>query len=335
MGFGMRFLVVGLGSMGKRRIRNLKALGHQDICGVDVRQDRCDFVSNSYAVRVYRDTVTAIKDFDPDAMIISTSPESHVDIAEFALTYGVPCFIEASVVDADGVKSLDLRGKQRGVLFFPSCTMRYFPGPRKLAELISEETIGRPLCVSYHTGQYLPDWHPWESIDDYYVSRRQTGGCREIVPFELTWLNEIFGNPVPLYCKRGKIGEFDADIDDFYHCVFQYPENMILTMTVEVLSRPIPSRELTIIGSRGEIRFSGDDNSVSVATIDNPEWRKFELDKGTVESGYVNPEEPYIDEMRDFVFAVTANNPDHFPNTLSADVEILRLLERLDRISAT
>jgi threonine dehydrogenase-like Zn-dependent dehydrogenase len=34
------FLVVGLGSMGKRRIRNLKSLGYNDIVGFDKRADR-------------------------------------------------------------------------------------------------------------------------------------------------------------------------------------------------------------------------------------------------------------------------------------------------------
>ena len=33
----MKFLIVGLGSMGKRRIRCLKSLGYEDIVGYDVR----------------------------------------------------------------------------------------------------------------------------------------------------------------------------------------------------------------------------------------------------------------------------------------------------------
>lgn len=36
----MRFLVVGLGSMGKRRIRNLQELGFNKIVGFDIRKDR-------------------------------------------------------------------------------------------------------------------------------------------------------------------------------------------------------------------------------------------------------------------------------------------------------
>ena len=329
----MRFLVVGLGSMGKRRIRNLKALGYEDIHGVDVRDDRCSEVSDKYAVKVYADVDMAISESQPDAMVISTSPESHVTIAELALQRGIPCFIEASVVDAKGVKLLDNRSKKNGVPFFPSCTMRYFPGPRKIKEIISSGVIGRPLYVTYHTGQYLPDWHPWEDISDYYVSKRETGGCREIVPFELTWLNDIFGEPSPLSCNRGKLTDLDADIDDFYHCAFRYPGNMVLSMTVEVMSRPHATREMRIIGTSGEVQFSADDNMVRVATVDAPEWQKVELKKGAVEAGYINPEAPYIDEMRDFVQAVAEKRPEYFPNSLADDFRVLELLNELENIS--
>ena len=36
----LTFLIVGLGSMGKRRIRNLRANGEEKIIGFDIRIDR-------------------------------------------------------------------------------------------------------------------------------------------------------------------------------------------------------------------------------------------------------------------------------------------------------
>jgi len=36
----MKFLIIGLGSMGKRRIRCLKIIGFNDIIGYDLRKDR-------------------------------------------------------------------------------------------------------------------------------------------------------------------------------------------------------------------------------------------------------------------------------------------------------
>ena len=36
----MKFLIIGLGSMGKRRVRCLKSLGHENIVGFDVKESR-------------------------------------------------------------------------------------------------------------------------------------------------------------------------------------------------------------------------------------------------------------------------------------------------------
>ena len=46
----MKIGVIGLGSMGKRRIRNLIQLGFDDIVGYDLRHDRVEEVQNLYPV---------------------------------------------------------------------------------------------------------------------------------------------------------------------------------------------------------------------------------------------------------------------------------------------
>ena len=44
-------------------------------------------------------------------------------------------------------------------------------------------------------GSILPDWHTYEDVSEYYVSKKETGGGREIVPFELTWITLVLGFP--------------------------------------------------------------------------------------------------------------------------------------------
>jgi predicted dehydrogenase len=329
----MKFLVIGLGSMGKRRIRNLHALGYMDVAGFDPRAGRRAETVEKYAATVYADFALAVKAFQPDALVISTSPEHHMTYAWDAFERGIPCFIEASVVDAERILALHQRTEGSSILMAPSCTMRYYPGPKKVKELILTGVIGKPLNINYQTGQYLPDWHPWERITDFYVSTRATGGCREIVPFELTWLNDIFGEPVPLACVKSKLTDMDADIDDIYHCLLQYPGGVLANLTVEVISRPRVTRELRILGSEGEIVFSADENCVRYANTDIGDWQRFDLGTGVVEAGYINPEEPYIEEMRLFAKALTQGDKSLYPNTLLDDYRVLRTLLRLEELA--
>jgi predicted dehydrogenase len=329
----MRFLVVGLGSMGKRRIRNLQALGHKAIAGFDIRNDRCTEAAERYDIAVYGDFGKALEHHKPDALIISTSPAHHMTYAWAGFEHGLPCFIEASVVEGERILELHRRTGDTTPVMAPSCTMRYYPGPKRVKQLIRSGAIGRPLDLNYHVGQYLPDWHPWERIEDFYVSARSTGACRELIPFELTWLNDIFGDPEPRACVKAKLTDINADIDDVYHCVLRYPDGVLASLTIEVISRPRSTRELRVLGTEGQLVFSGEENCVRYAAVGGAEWTRFPLATGTVQEGYINPEEPYVAELGTFVEAVRRKDRNLFPNTLFDDYRVLRTLERLEELS--
>ncbi len=329
----MKFLVVGLGSMGKRRVRNLQALGGHTVAGFDLREDRRAEAATKYGIPVFDSFDAAVREFAPGALVISVSPESHMQYAWQGLELGLSCFIEASVVDADRILELADAVRGKPIVMAPSCTMRYFPGPRKVKEILQSGRLGRVLNVNYQTGQYLPDWHPWESIDTFYVSRRDTGGGREIVPFELTWLNDVFGAPTPLACVKAKLTNMQADIDDIYHCLLAYPQGVLANVTVEVISRPAATRELRVLCSEGELVMSADENCVRYMAAGDSDWTRIVLGSGTVESGYINPEEPYISEMSDFVAAASAGNPALFPNSLKDDWDVLQTLYGLEQLA--
>lgn len=330
----MRVLVVGLGSMGKRRVRNLHANGVTEVAGYDVRPDRLEEAVALYGVAAFGGLDEALNEYQPDAIVISTGPRHHMDVAFKALDLGIPAFIEASVTDAARILELDIRARAAGVLMAPSCTMRFFPGPKIVKDLIVRGVIGRPLAFNYQTGQWLPDWHPWEHIQEFYVSDRETGGCREIVPFELTWLNDVFGDARPIACSKRKASYMDAEIDDVYQCLFGYPGGLVGTITVEVLSRPNSCRDLRVTGSEGSIVLSADEGTVRYCNLEDPTWTVITLDAGTVESGYINPEEPYREEISRFLQAATSGDHSIFPNNLVDDAAILQVLVELEELGA-
>ena len=329
----MKYLVIGLGSMGQRRVRNLIALGCDNIAGFDTNADRRKDSNNKYNIVTYESLKVAISQFEPDVFIISTPPEFHMEYANFALKRKIHCFIEGSVVEADLILELSEKIKGTDIVIVPSCTMQFYPGPIKIKQLVEQGIIGKPLNFNYQTGQYLPDWHPWEKIEDFYVSNPETGGCREIVPFELTWLNDIFGYPEPLACVKRKLTNMNADIDDIYHCLLSYPSGVIGNLTVEVISRPRATREFRLIGTEGEIVFDGESNMVKFINSTMKDWEVIFFNKGTVESQYINPEEPYIEEIRSFLKAVEKKEAALYQNSLFNDYKVLQNLYKLESLS--
>ena len=305
----MKALVIGLGSMGKRRIRNLIANNISDITGFDTREDRRTEAKNNYSIKIIEKDLHSGDLNNFDVIVISTPPNLHMHYAYMAFEVRKPTFIEASVTDLEKIRELDQMNNSldKPVVFAPSCTMRFFPGPKLVKSYIENNEIGKTLYFNYCTGQYLPDWHPWEDIQDFYVSKRDTGGAREIVPFEMTWINDIWGTPKVNASTFSKLSDINADIDDFYTATLEYPKGIICNLTVEVLSRPISTRELRVIGSKGVITYSADSNSVRLHKLNNDgkssEVKEVKFDTGTVESQYINPEEPYIKEVASFLDA--------------------------------
>lgn len=330
----MKAIVLGLGSMGKRRIRCLQALGIKDIIGVDLRSDRREEAAQRYGIRTEEEISKVWQAFMPDVAIISVPPKAHVSFMNACIDHSVPFFVEASVVD-DGLSDVIERLKHRSLIAAPSTTLYFHPAISEISRLVRSNTLGKISNVMLHSGQYLPDWHTYEPVSDYYVSDPATGGAREIVPFEMTWFTELFGFPSRVACQYRKTIEIVGaeEIDDTYNGLLDYG-SFLATITVDVVSRQA-TRRLTINGDKGQLIWSWDDAAIKVFDGTSARWTEFGYQMEAAEPGYNKNigENMYIDEIRTFLDAV-AGKVD-FPNTLERDHRVLKLLYALERSDAT
>lgn len=320
----MKFLVVGLGSMGKRRIRNLKQLSQNNIIGFDTKKDRCKESLEKYAISTFTDISLALKE-KPNVMIISTPPDLHMKYAKIAIENKLHFFTEASVVQeemGDIIHSL----KNSDIVGLPSCTMRYHPIVLQITELLNSNKIGKPLAFLYHSGQYLPDWHPWEDYRTFYVSKRETGACREIVPFELIWLISTFGEITSVIGAKTKVSNLDIDIDDIYNILLEFKNGIQGNLTVDVIAR-FPFRQLKILGENGVIVADWSERIVKYY-INNQGWNTIKIDDGIIEKNYIHGDGPYVEEIRNFIKTIKKEISQ--PYTFEEDLKILKLLELIE-----
>lgn len=318
-------LVVGLGSMGKRRLRNLKALGVGPLHGFDQRADRRTEVERIGDVTVHASFEAAIEAAGPAALVISVPPDVHHIYMERAVALGIPFFVEASVI-ADGMEQVIAAARAKGVFAAPSSTMWFHPAVKKIVELVRSGYLGRISNVLYHMGNYLPDWHTYERVSDFYVSKKETGGAREIVPFELTWLTKLFGFPKRVCGLHRRTIDIPGapDIDDTYNVLLDHGTYSIV-LTVDVVTRS-SIRRMLINGSERELIWNWDDGEVRVFHHDKQEWEVFPYQALEAASGYNRniTEGMYIDEMAAFLAGIIA--PSTYVNTLEDDLRVLKLL---------
>jgi predicted dehydrogenase len=322
-----QILIIGLGSMGKRRIRCLLSLGYpkENIIGMDLRADRRDEAVSKYGVR----TVSSPGEVDfaqIQAVIVSLPPDKHAVGAKIAIEHGKPVFIEASVVLED---ALEIQKMSQGKVYVaPSCTMVYHPMIQEIAKIVRSGKYGKVTNFTYHFGQYLPDWHPWERVSDFYVGKRITGGAREIVPFELTWIVDLLGFPKEAKGYFRKTTELGCDIDDSYAFVLDFGDTLG-ALSVEVTAR-YAIRHLILNLEKAQVIWRWDKQCVELYESDTQKWSTIKQPEVKHEAGYnANIDEnPYIQELSDFLNSLS--NPSGYPNSLEKDIGVLRLLKRVE-----
>ena len=323
----MKFCIIGLGSMGKRRIRCLKALGYEkNIAGFDIRQDRRDEAHELYNIPVF-DNNDKISLHDFDCLIISVPPDKHTEYIQIAIKNKIPSFVEASV-NIEGLEELNQIAKEADVLIAPSCTMLFHPAIRDIKRIIRSEEFGKITNFSFHSGQYLPDWHPWEKVSEYYVSNKKTGGGREIVPFELTWIVDLIGYPKRVTGFYGKTADVGAEIDDTY--VISMDFGVCLgTLTVDVVSR-FATRSLILNLENAQILWNWNEHQIKIYDAINQRWIFYQNPEGTSVTGYNKNiiDEMYIQELESFIDCVTNKQP--YLNSLDKDIAVLKLLNRVE-----
>jgi predicted dehydrogenase len=325
----MNFLIIGLGSMGKRRVRSLKALGITTVAGFDQRDDRRLESHEKYGIPTFSDINQAMSEFHPTALIISVPPDAHHVYMKMAAEKGLHFFVEASVVDTDMDLIKELV-KVKNIIAAPSATLLCHPAIKKIFEIIQSNELGVISNVIFHSGQYLPDWHTYEKVSEYYVSNPLTGGAREIVPFELSWLTQMFGFPRKVCGFNRKIIEIKGaeKIDDTYNFLFDY-KNFLASITVDVVSR-YATRRLLINGDQKQLIWDWNEKQIRIYHPENNQWQDIPYEMLQAEAGYNANigENMYIDEIKSFIDAIEGKGS--FMNTLENDHRVLKLLYRIE-----
>ncbi len=324
----MKFLVVGLGSMGKRRIRCLHALNEKNVAGFDIRKDRVKEAKKIYKIQSFDSFNSAIKNFKPDALIISTSPRFHMMYAHASYNYNIPCFIEASVCNLEKVVKLMKLNYSKNLLIAPSCTMIFNDGIIKIKEIIKKKLIGKVNYINYHVGQYLPDWHPWEK-KGHYVWESDSNGCKELIPFELTWLSNLFGEIKFLNSVNIKLSDLKINFNDTSRFSILLSKKILADITIEVLSRPTSTRELIIVGNKGKIILSADQKLIKFINTGMKKYKSFPINTGKIVKGYINSEKPYVNEIKCFIDSIKFPKKFKFPNSLAHDIKMLKIMNKI------
>ncbi|MBC3805672.1 gfo/Idh/MocA family oxidoreductase [Acetobacterium fimetarium] len=324
----MKVIVIGLGSMGKRRIRLISKFDDKiQIIGVDTNEERRKKCSIEYKIETF-DNLNDVADITGfDSAFVCTSPLTHHIIITECLNLGLNIFSELNLVDDGYEKNIRL-AEQNELVLFMSSTFLYREEIQKIKALIEQANC--KLNYSYHVGQYLPDWHPWENYQDFFVSDKLSNGCREIFAIEIPWLIDVFGDIDKVDVVKSKMSDLNIDYNDNYLILVQHSSGHKGALEVDVVSRKAV-RNLEVFGEKLYIHWDGSPTGLYEYNYEekvdvNLQLYK-EIDQLENYSSFV-VENDYFNEITSFFEAVLKGKAPLY--SFEKDKEILKIIDRIE-----
>ena len=181
-----RFLFAGLGGIGQRHVRNLRALLGDGVeigayrvrklpgvltDGMEIEQGVT--LEAQFGIRRFDDLEEALA-WAADAVFVCNPTSQHLPIAlRWRQKTGYPLFIEKPLSHSlAGVQELVALVESQRLVALVGYQLRFHPCLQRLQTLLRERAVGRVVAVRAEMGEYLPSWHPYEDYRQTYAAQR-------------------------------------------------------------------------------------------------------------------------------------------------------------------
>jgi len=340
----MKFLIAGLGSIGRRHLRNLIALGEKDIVLFRTRkstmpeEDLGGFPQET-------DLLAALEKHKPDAVIIANPTAVHLDVAIPAAQAGCSLLLEKplshSLERIDQLEAALTKGGGRAMVGFQ---FRYHPGLMRAKQLITDGGIGRVISAHVHFGEYLPAWHPWEDYRKGYAARADMGGGVVLTQcHSLDYLPWLVGDVESVWAFTAKLSDLDVDVEDTAKIGLRFSKGALGSIHLDYNEQP-PAHYFEIIGTKGSLQWDQSDGTTHIYRASShpgpsPEGRGGNEKKGEgAWEAYPPPAEfernvMFMEEMKHFVKVACGEVESNSP--LEAGIRVQRLIEAIHRSNKT
>jgi predicted dehydrogenase len=263
----MKILMIGLGGIGQRHTRNLRALlgKSAEIIAYRVRRlthlvtptmgaDATRNVEEEYSIRVFPSLEAALAE-KPDVAFVCNPSNLHVTVALDCLRAGCDVFIEKPLTDSmEGTQELLRLAEEGQRIVMVGYQLRFHPCLLKLRETVQSGILGNLLAVRATIGEYLPGWHPYEDYRQMYAARADLGGGVVLSQIhEFDYLYSLFGLPQRVYAIGGHWSDLKIDVEDTASILMECKVEerpLPIQLHQDYLQSP-PTRQCEVIGDRG------------------------------------------------------------------------------------
>ncbi len=261
----LQVLVAGCGSIGRRHLRNLKALGARKLWAFDP-SDKAFQKARSEVRNLERLlNLNDAKRAGIECALICTPTAFHLKPAETLARQRIHLFIEKPVAhDSAKGKALVKLARANRLITLTGCNYRFHPGIAAAKKAMAKGFIGRWISARLEYGMYLPDWHPWEDYRFGYSARKGLGGGVLLDRIhEIDLAGWLLGNPRRVVGFARRASSLQIETEDNVEIIFEYPGNALASIHLDYIKRNRTGR-IEITGEKGTLLFEFENNRLSL-----------------------------------------------------------------------
>jgi len=309
-------LIAGLGSVGRRHLANLRALGWTRLRLYRTHSSTLpDEDLASFPVEHDLETALARK---PLAVIVANPSALHLPVALAAARAGAHLLIEKPLAhELAGIPELEYEVDARGLTVLVGFQFRFDPGLRQIKRWIDSGAIGTVLSAQVHWGEYLPGMHPWEDYRRGYAARPELGGGALLTfchPFD--YLRWLLGDIELVSAIEADLNPFALSVDSCVEVIVRFASGASGHVHLNFVQQPHEHR-LTIIGTGGTLAWTHDDHAARKYCGAERRWETVPAPDG-FERNWM-----FVEEMRHFLACI--HGDEHSRCTLDDGKAALRL----------
>ena len=279
----MNILIIGLGSIGQRHLRNLKLVEPNSNFFAIRKKNNVPLLNNLNKVLksdikkryllTYFQSLSEIykKKIKIDCAFVCTPSSMHISQVKELLKYKIPCFIEKPLGSSlKGIADLEKLLKKKHINTMMGYQFRFNPIIIYLEKVLKQKSpIGKIITAQIHHGENIKDFHPYEDYKISYAANKKLGGGVILSQIhELDYFLHLFSDYKIKYSSfiSSKVSNLDLDVEDIFSSNFLLKKrgNKILcSITLNFFEKP-KKRKIFLVGIDGVLEACLNSNKVII-----------------------------------------------------------------------
>ncbi len=285
-------LVIGLGSIGERHVKNLYNNGVKNISVLRRSKKKPRNVLESKFKTFYQ-LDSALKTM-PTAAIIATPSSLHTKYLKKLISNKIPTLIEVPISNSlKGLEEIHRQAKKNNVPILVGHNLKFHPALKSIKKLISFNKLGRIYFSRSQFGEYLPDNHTWENFRKRYEARADLGGGVILTSIhEIDHAVWLFGPVQSVNCITKK-SKFNLDVEEYAVIILEHLNGIVSEVQLDFISRAYV-RSLQICGDKSYLDWNFKSNQVKFYDAKQKKWKIITKSKNS-DVGLT-----YVEELKHF-----------------------------------